>query len=641
MPKKHRNTLKSRALTLAKRRFAEGGEYYTPPKDWMPMDPSGPVDQGEYAPVPKDWMPMDPISPDYFNSKQGSPSFVNRPGAQSGKSQPLQASPQGQSYAPLSQPWYEHYGETGPEYMFLGDRSPPPVSFTPSTYVPPELPKDSGGSDNSWIMPALGLGASVGKDVYDWYQNSHDPSNSHIGGTGSQADIEAWNDAQLQGIDAPELAVPSWWDRIKGAGQGVLGAAGLYAGVEQGGTEGAATALSGASDVSGALDDYGYGAGSYGQAAGGAGDVLSGISEGGVKGYGQAAVGAGEVADSFGYDEFGNYVPVIGGLLSAYNGLDRGDPGGYAQAVGGIYGAANAAGLVAAPAAAGTMAAGSGAAGALGAFGTAAPLIGAGFLAAELGNKALGTGREVGTWNAFEQAQGDFGLTPVKGKIPSLRLPNGTVVRTSGDNTVGEMLRDAYLGNDSAKVQQIISQIPAGLNIKQTDQWFKDHWQELDPNYRYGKAQGGYISNEGSMKRPMGGLSVLNPQPNLDDSRSYYRYGKPRPRQPIPQPQMMQPSPLQQARGGGIGFGYNGGGSPSELVRGPGSGRSDDIPAQLSDGEYIMDAETVALLGDGSTDEGARRLDELRKRLRMHKGKQLSKGKFSSAAKKPEQYLGE
>lgn len=76
-------------------------------------------------------------------------------------------------------------------------------------------------------------------------------------------------------------------------------------------------------------------------------------------------------------------------------------------------------------------------------------------------------------------------------------------------------------------------------------------------------------------------------------------------------------------------------------VRGAGTGRSDDIPAVLSDGEYIIDSETVALLGDGSTDAGARRLDEMRSKLRKHKGKKLSKGGFSDAAKTPEQYMAE
>jgi hypothetical protein len=76
-------------------------------------------------------------------------------------------------------------------------------------------------------------------------------------------------------------------------------------------------------------------------------------------------------------------------------------------------------------------------------------------------------------------------------------------------------------------------------------------------------------------------------------------------------------------------------------VRGPGTGRSDDIPAVLSDGEYVIDSESVALLGDGSTDAGARRLDEMRSNLRKHKSKKLAKGGFSDAAKKPERYMQE
>ena len=74
-------------------------------------------------------------------------------------------------------------------------------------------------------------------------------------------------------------------------------------------------------------------------------------------------------------------------------------------------------------------------------------------------------------------------------------------------------------------------------------------------------------------------------------------------------------------------------------VRGPGTGRSDDIPAMLSDGEYVIDAETVALLGDGSGDAGARRLDEMRRELRKHKATNLKKGEFTHKAKKPMDYM--
>jgi hypothetical protein len=81
------------------------------------------------------------------------------------------------------------------------------------------------------------------------------------------------------------------------------------------------------------------------------------------------------------------------------------------------------------------------------------------------------------------------------------------------------------------------------------------------------------------------------------------------------------------------------GGRSEFAVNGAGTGRSDDIPAVLSDGEYVIDAETVALLGDGSSKAGAKKLDELRIKVRKHKGQKLAKGRFSANAKRPEAYL--
>lgn len=78
---------------------------------------------------------------------------------------------------------------------------------------------------------------------------------------------------------------------------------------------------------------------------------------------------------------------------------------------------------------------------------------------------------------------------------------------------------------------------------------------------------------------------------------------------------------------------------PSRYVEGPGTGRSDEVPARLSRGEYVIDAETTALLGDGSSEAGAKKLDEMRKNIRAHKGAALAKGKFSPNAKHPLSYL--
>lgn len=77
----------------------------------------------------------------------------------------------------------------------------------------------------------------------------------------------------------------------------------------------------------------------------------------------------------------------------------------------------------------------------------------------------------------------------------------------------------------------------------------------------------------------------------------------------------------------------------SRLSLGAGDGRSDSIDARLSDGEYVIDAETVALLGNGSTKAGAMMLDQMRQGIRKQKGKALAKGKFSPDAKSPLAYM--
>lgn len=50
-----------------------------------------------------------------------------------------------------------------------------------------------------------------------------------------------------------------------------------------------------------------------------------------------------------------------------------------------------------------------------------------------------------------------------------------------------------------------------------------------------------------------------------------------------------------------------------------GRGRQDDVPALLSEGEYIIPADVVSMLGDGSTEAGAKFLDEFIERIRREK----------------------
>ena len=93
-------------------------------------------------------------------------------------------------------------------------------------------------------------------------------------------------------------------------------------------------------------------------------------------------------------------------------------------------------------------------------------------------------------------------------------------------------------------------------------------------------------------------------------------------------------APIGKAQGGALS-------AVSRFAQGAGSGRADTIDAKLSDGEYVIDAETVAMLGDGSNKEGAKRLDAMRQNIRSHKGKNLAKGKISPNAKSALTYLKE
>jgi len=75
-------------------------------------------------------------------------------------------------------------------------------------------------------------------------------------------------------------------------------------------------------------------------------------------------------------------------------------------------------------------------------------------------------------------------------------------------------------------------------------------------------------------------------------------------------------------------------------VAGPGDGQSDDIPAMLADGEYVLDSEIVAALGNGSTKAGSKLLDKFRQEIRAHK-RSGSINSIPPKSKSPLQYLAD
>ena len=120
------------------------------------------------------------------------------------------------------------------------------------------------------------------------------------------------------------------------------------------------------------------------------------------------------------------------------------------------------------------------------------------------------------------------------------------------------------------------------------------------------------------------------------------------PRQYTYDPQSQQYSEIQQgtpvpalAMGGSLG-GYSDGG---RMLKGPGDGMSDNIPAvigkkqpaRLADGEFVVPADVVSHLGNGSTDAGAKQLYAMMDKIRAARtgtkkqGKQINPRKYMPA----------
>ena len=84
--------------------------------------------------------------------------------------------------------------------------------------------------------------------------------------------------------------------------------------------------------------------------------------------------------------------------------------------------------------------------------------------------------------------------------------------------------------------------------------------------------------------------------------------------------------------------GYSDGG---RLLRGPGDGVSDDIPAvignrqpaRLADGEFVIPARIVSEIGNGSTDAGAKRLYAMMDRIQTERKKTVGKDKIAKDSK--------
>ena len=160
-----------------------------------------------------------------------------------------------------------------------------------------------------------------------------------------------------------------------------------------------------------------------------------------------------------------------------------------------------------------------------------------------------------------------------------------------------------------------------GASAPDTPEWVRSKgiYTDTDPATRYKNAVDAAITrNAATAKKfdmggpqlnvPTGGLGSINMGPITKDKKGTGGDAE------------------EDFAAGGISSlgGYAHGGNP-RLLRGPGDGMSDDIPAtiggrqpaRLADGEFVVPADVVSALGNGSTEAGAKHLHAMMDRARQ------------------------
>lgn len=169
----------------------------------------------------------------------------------------------------------------------------------------------------------------------------------------------------------------------------------------------------------------------------------------------------------------------------------------------------------------------------------------------------------------------------------------------------------------------------SGLSAVQQDfanQGYTDFIPDATTDY-YGNtgANGGLVYNYAMG----GGIGAYYPEPDDGDRQLGVAGLNQGPQYPM--------QGIGYAMGGHLG-GYSDGG---QLLKGPGNGTSDDIPAvignkqpaRLADGEFVVPSRIVSELGNGSTDAGAKQLYAMMDRIQSARRKTVGKNKVAFDAK--------
>lgn len=227
-------------------------------------------------------------------------------------------------------------------------------------------------------------------------------------------------------------------------------------------------------------------------------------------------------------------------------------------------------------------------------------------------------GNLVGSTNAPAASKGFFGYEGPTPNVfqygPQSNLALGAIGASSGLNAAMQAERDKFKVPDPEKYTGPLSRFkydPSTYN--------PDVVRPPNPPYRAVYAAEGGIMSLAPNGYAMGGVPTRPPQTNFANPSSYEQGTS---------QYSMATDPIngniaQRMAAGGITSlgGYSDGG---RLLKGPGDGMSDDIPARigrkqearLADGEFVVPADVVSHLGNGSTDAGAKTLYAMMNKVR-------------------------
>ena len=194
----------------------------------------------------------------------------------------------------------------------------------------------------------------------------------------------------------------------------------------------------------------------------------------------------------------------------------------------------------------------------------------------------------------------------------------------SGRNYIDGNGEGSFFGGNGKSGNMNVNPSVGEYNVAPIQNHYQAQYQQQAPVAQYNGPQGGYAPTY-SLGDSMGILSNTSPA----TAAAVMGMG------------------VGKAEGGIAGYslgGYAAGGNP-RLLKGPGDGMSDNIPAtignkqpaRLADGEFVVPADVVSHLGNGSTDAGAKHLynmmDKVRKARtgRQAQGKQINPAKFMPA----------